>query len=105
MTKDRFLKIMQFPSEWLSFGMYPDDLAEWQLAGYEPGHEDASECDRNGAFHWWLRRSPTKVELEKLLRLAALDPDRLLGNDVREYIRRSPLFDEQLASLEPNLFK
>lgn len=95
---------MRFPTEWIEFEMYPDELFQWQLSRYEPGHEDGAEHDRNGAFHWWLRRSPTKAELGKLLRLAALDPDPLLGDDLRKYIRQAPAFDDQLAVLDEALF-
>lgn len=85
--------------------MYPDELFEWQISGYRPGHENGSEHDRNGAFHWWLKRSPTQDELDKLLRLAALDPDPLLGNDVRKYIRQALNFNENLSALDGELFK
>ena len=97
--------LMKFPLEWISWGMYPDELFEWQISGYRPGHEDGSEHDRNGAFHWWLRRSPTQDELDKLLRLAALDPDQLLGNDVRKYIRQALNFNEKLSALDSELFE
>lgn len=104
MTKEEFLQLMRFPAEWLSMGMYPDELFQRQLSGYEPCHEEGSEHDRNGAFHWWLKRNPTTDELEKLLRLAALDPDPLLGNDVRRYIRAAGAFDVKLALLDSALF-
>jgi len=105
MRKNDYLVLMKFPLEWFSWGMYPDELFEWQVSGYSPGHEDGSEHDRNGAFHWWLRRSPTQDELDKLLRLAALDPDPLLGNDVRKYIRQASNFNEKLSVLERELFE
>ena len=89
MTKREFLKLMNFPEEWISLGMYPDELFQWQLSGYRVGHEDASEHDRNGAFHWWLRRNPTRDQLEQLLRLAVLDPDAHLSADVRRHIRQA----------------
>ena len=104
MTKSEFLKLMHFPAEWVSLGMYPDELFQWQLAGYQPGHEEGSEHDRNGAFHWWLRRQPSKTELENLLRLAALDPDPMLGDDLRQYIRKATAFNEQVAALDRELF-
>ncbi|MFC0130812.1 hypothetical protein [Ralstonia solanacearum] len=44
------------------------------------------------------------MELEKLLRLVALDPDPLLGEDLRQYIRKASAFDEQLAVLDRELF-
>ena len=104
MNKSEFVKLMHFPVEWITLEMYPDELFQWQLVGYEPGHEGEAEHDRNGAFHWWLRRQPTKIELEKLLRLAALDPDPLLGEDLRQYIRKASSFDERLAVLDRELF-
>ena len=105
MSKEEFLRLMHFPKEWNTYGMYPDDLFRWQISGYVPAHEDAAEHDRNGAFHWWLRHSPTSDELEKLLRLAALDPDPFLGQDLRQYIRKATAFDARLAVLESTLFK
>lgn len=103
MTKIEFLKLMSFPAEWDSLGMYPDELFQWQLSGYRLGHEDAAEHDRNGAFHWWLRRYPTRDQLERLLKLAILDPDPHIGADVRRYIRMAPAFDAQLSKLEAEL--
>ena len=55
---------MNFPDEWESLGMIPEELCEIQLAGYKSGHEDASEHDRNGAFHWWLKQEPTEDVLK-----------------------------------------
>jgi hypothetical protein len=105
MIKIDFLKLMQFPIEWLDWEMYPDDLFDWQISRYQSGHEDASEHDRNGAFHWWLRRSPDKNQLEKLLRLAALDPEPFLGPDVCQYLRKATNYDQELSILERQLFK
>ncbi|MDR0716055.1 MAG: hypothetical protein LBF50_01390 [Azoarcus sp.] len=104
MTKHDFLAIMNFPPEWETFGMYPDELFLEQNALYKPGDEEGSEHDRNGAFHWWLRRSPGTVELMNLVRLAALDPDPLLGNSVRQYIYQSNCFDNDVAALDQLLF-
>lgn len=104
MTKDDFLKLMKFPPEWASLGMYPDELFQWQKSGYKTGHEQGAEHDRNGAFHWWLRRPPSKAELEKLVRLAALDPDRALGEDLRNYIRKADAFDDDVERLDNQLF-
>jgi hypothetical protein len=102
-TKAEFLKLMNFPTEWDRFSMYPDELFQSQVTRYQVGHEEASEHDRNGAFHWWLRRGPDRDQLEKLLRLTFLDPDPALGADVRDYIRRNAAFDSQLAALESQL--
>ncbi|MBP1152171.1 MULTISPECIES: hypothetical protein [Methylocaldum] len=103
MTKKQFLSLMRFPDEWEYWGMYPDVLFNWQIAGYVPGHEEGAEHDRNGAFHWWLRQHPTKAQLAKLLKLTYLDPDSALGQDVRKYIYRASGFDEELAELERSL--
>ncbi len=105
MTKLEFLRLMRFPAEWLDLEMYPDELFEWQVKGYKPGHESGAEHDRNGAFHWWLKKTPSKVELQKLVHLAAVDPDTFLSNDVRNYIRRSPFYCNEVAELENSLFK
>ncbi len=95
---------MHFPIEWESLGMYPDELYLWQVSGYEPGHENGSEHDRNGAFHWWLKRNPTRGQVENLVRLAAYDPDPMLGEDVRQYIRKAKNFDAELDALAETLF-
>lgn len=84
---------MCFPKEWTSLDMYPDELAEIQLAGYIEGHENAPEHDRNGAFHWWLRRDPSVDYLRNLMYLASIDPDKHLGNDVKSYIEKSKYYD------------
>jgi hypothetical protein len=103
MTKAEFMALLNFPEEWETLGMYPEELFKWQLAGYELGHEDGSEHDRNGAFHWWLTRSPSKKQLEHLLRLTYLDSDALLGDDVRGYIRKAKASDSELSDLEKKL--
>jgi hypothetical protein len=103
--KADFLTLMKFPKEWATYEMYPDELFNGQVSQYQPGDENAGEHDRNGAFHWWLRRSPTREQLDKLLRLAALDPDRMMGDDVRNHIRKASAFDDQLAFLEKELFR
>lgn len=104
MSKKEFLALMRFPAEWDALGMYPDDLFLWQLSGYVPGHEQGAEHDRNGAFHWWLRRHPSKLELLNLVCLAALDPDPTLGNDLRQYLCKAKCFDADVASLDRSLF-
>jgi hypothetical protein len=86
MTKIEFMTLMRFPAEWDVSRMYPDELFAIQLAHYEPGHEQGSEHHRNGAFHWWLKQGPTADQLQALRRLAQLDPDSLMGQDVLRYI-------------------
>lgn len=103
MTKDEFLQLMQFPEGWNSSGMYPDELFQGQISGYRVGDENAAEHDRNGAFHWWLKRNPTRAQLEQLLKLAILDPDPLMGADVRSHIRAAVAFDAGLSKLEADL--
>lgn len=96
--RNEFLKVMQFPPQWESLGMYPEALAYIQIKGYESGHEEASEHDRCGAFHWWLKRVPTESELMKLMFLASIDPDYLMGEGIRKYIRKSDNYSSIVES-------
>ena len=99
MDKIEFLTRMKFPIEWITWGMYPDELAKLQVPKYEPNHENGSEHDRNGAFHWWLKRNPTKEQLIKLVRLSFLDEDQVMGGDVRQYILLAKNCDEDISKL------
>ena len=98
MTKGEFLKLMNFPDEWELWGMYPDELYEKQRSRYRPGHEEASEHDRNGAFQWWIRKNPSTDHLRNLLRLTYLDPDNHMAGDVRERLRRADNYTEELEA-------
>jgi hypothetical protein len=98
-SKAEFLGIMNFPGQWSEWDMYPDELFESQAARYEQGHEEGSEHDRNGAFHWWLKREPDKKVLRKLALLSYLDADQGMGADVRTYIVRARHCDEELLAL------
>lgn len=98
MTKEEFIVLMQFPQEWVTWNMIPDELSQIQMNWYEKGHENASEHDRNGAFHWWLRRNPEKDVLMTLLKLSSLDPDQLMAADVRRYIFRADNADEKVLN-------
>jgi len=97
MTKSEFLELMKFPPEWESLGMIPEELSKLQLANYKPGHEDASEHDRNGAFHWWLKQDPSEIVLKKLMYLASIDPESLMGYDVRSYIEKASCYSEAVG--------
>lgn len=84
MTKEEFAKLMQFPREWLEWGMLPDELLQGQIAEYESGSESAAEHYRREAFYYWLRRRPSKEVLLKLARLTFLDPDPLMAYCLRK---------------------
>lgn len=101
---DEFLALMKFPREWSDWDMYPVSLFWQQIKLYQPGHEQDSETDRCGAFHWWLRRNPSRDQLERLLRLAALDPDVRLAGDVYKQVRSAKGFDSEMAALAELLF-
>ncbi len=88
---------MQFPEEWVEYEMYPKALSELQISRYEEGNEEASEHDRCGAFHWWLKQDPSKEQLEKLMKLAYLDPEPLMGEDVRSYIKKAANYTERVG--------
>ena len=98
MDKQTFLDLMRFPLEWDEWGMYPDDLSEFEISGYKPGHENGAEHDRNGAFHWWIKRNPSKDELKKLVKLSRLDPDKGLGAHMRKHILKAANCDEEVRS-------
>lgn len=95
---------MSFPDEWLEYDMYPDELFIIQFDGYEIGNEDGSEHDRNGAFHWWLKKKPNKEELMKLTRLTFLDSEQLMAEDVRSYILKASSFDKEVEELMKELY-
>lgn len=99
MTKEEFLRLMQFPREWADWKMYPDEIYRIQVGGYARGHEEGSEHDRNGAFHWWLRRNLTKPQLERLISLTYLDPDEGMASDVRRHISKLAGDDKKLQRI------
>ena len=84
MTKDAFIKLMQYPREWLEWNMLPDELIDDQLSEYKPGSEQAAERYRNAAFHFWLQRKPSKDILIKLIKLSYLDPNPLTSYVLRK---------------------
>jgi hypothetical protein len=101
MTRAEYLKLMRFPAEWDEWGLIDEVWLTGAMRSYEPGMEDASEHDRNAAFHWWLRRSPSKDVLLKLAKLTWLDPEPLMGEDVRTHIAKAKACDAEVrAALE-----
>jgi len=78
---------MNFPKEWADWEMFPEELADAAIRQYVPGQESGSEHDRNGAFHWWLRKTGDTDALVKLTKLSMLDPDPVMARDVRRHIR------------------
>ncbi len=104
MTKNKFMELMRFSEEWEKSGMYPDELFLDQFNGYEPGHEEGAEHDRNGAFHWWLKKDPSKEELIILTRLTFLDPDQHMAEDVRSYIIKARNFESETETLMKELY-
>jgi hypothetical protein len=99
MTREKYLRLMKFPKEWETFNLMPEDLLDQLIGMYVPGHEDSSEHDRNGVFHWWLKQSPDKEVLMKLVNLSFLDPDQIMAKDVRGHILRSTHADEDVIGL------
>lgn len=83
MDRTNYLCLMQFPKEWESWEMVPEEWLSGALRSYEPGMEKASEHDRHGAFQWWLKSSPSEDQLLKLAKLANLDPDPPMAQSVR----------------------
>jgi len=92
----RYLELMEFPAEWEAWDMLPRAFVNEQSASYAPGHEEASEHDRNGVFQWWLRQNAPAETLVKLVELSWLDPDQVMAESVRESIARQPNFDNEV---------
>ncbi len=98
MNKAEFMQLMSIPKEWDEYGMYPEELFAAQIGHFDPSHIQGSEHDRNGMFHWWLKRQPSKEELLKLVALSHLDPDQLMAGDVRLYIARAKNADDEVKA-------
>lgn len=99
LNREEYLDLMSFPKEWRSLGLLPDELVDQLIETYEPGNEQASEHDRNGVFHWWLKQSPKKDVLISLVHLSFLDPDQVMATDVRTHIFASTHADEEVKKL------
>jgi hypothetical protein len=102
MTKAEFLKAYGFPDQWLSWGLYPDDLFEAQrryLADVQEDYPYPAEHIRYGAFLWWLWRNRTipVATLKQLARLAALDPDPHMADSAAHGILFHPSATEEVA--------
>lgn len=98
MTTDEFIKLMEFPREWVEWGMLPDELLSRQIAEYEAGSERGSAQYRSHAFHFWLQRRPSKDVLLKLAQLSFLDPDPLIAYSLRkDYIAKAENADDDVA--------
>lgn len=98
-SHEEIKQLMHYPKEWIQWGMLTDELLKGQAAEYEPGDEQAAEHYRNGAFHWWLKRNPTKEQLKKLIALTFLDPDLMMAEDVRGYIAKANNCDDEIREL------
>lgn len=96
MNKNAFIKLMRYPREWVEWDMLPDELINEQLAQFKPG--SSAERYRTDAFHFWLRREPSKAILLKLIRLSYLDPDPLMAYCLRkDHIARAENVDEEVS--------
>jgi len=99
MTKSEFLHLMGYPEEWLVWDMYPDELFQKQFEMYRPGDERGAEHDRNGAFHWWLKKDLDEDRLKKLIALTFKDTDQIMAADVRRYISNRSSLSQALKAL------
>jgi hypothetical protein len=99
MTRSEYIALMRFPPQWELWGMLPDAYLTRAISAYRPGHEDASEHDRNGAFHYWLRQRPSKSQLLTLYRLSLLEPDIDMAADWRNHLAKADACDGELLQL------
>ncbi|MCL2579801.1 MAG: hypothetical protein FWE32_07180 [Oscillospiraceae bacterium] len=88
MDKNEFMDFLDFPIEWLDFGLYPDELFEEQMSQMlkELSEEDkkdklhlkkyglGSEHYRYGAF-WWVVKNIGYSALDKLEAVIEKDID------------------------------
>lgn len=96
---DGYLSVAGFHERWREYGLLPAELIDQLRATFQPGMEEASEHDRNGVFHWWLKRNPSKDVLMKLVELSFLDDDQIMAVDVRAHIARCSSCDPEVESL------
>ena len=96
MNKKQFLERLNFPNEWLSLDLYPDNLFQIQLDEYELEHVDSSEHTRNGAFTWWLHQEISVDVLKKLAVISLVEPDAPLRDDLQKRIRNAKGFNEEV---------
>ena len=100
MKIEEYLNLMHVPKEWTEWNMLPEEsYLEELISTYEPGMEDASEHDRNGFFHWWLKKEPTEEQLLKLAKLTNLDPDDSMSKDVQSYIIKANNCSNKVAAI------
>ena len=90
---------MQFPEEWETWGMIPNEWLAGAMESYEQGMEAASEHDRHGAFQWWLKRRPSSDRLAVLARLSLLDPDQVMADSVRDGIRSAESYGADVEAV------
>lgn len=105
MNRDDLLKLLSFPKEWKAWDMYPEELATLQAADFSPGSEAGAEHYRCGAFHWWMSRNPSSLQLTALIKLSFLDPDALMGSDIRKYLLQCEAFGQEHVILIRELDK
>ena len=98
MELDRYLKLMEFPPEWISWEILPLDFITEQARSYQPGHETSSEHDRHATFQWWLKQHPSAEKLVLLARLTWLDPDQVMADSIRQAIASQPDHSEAVAT-------
>ena len=101
MNIEAYLKLMNFPKEWKDWNMLPEDsVLKDLISSYKPGMENASEHDRNGFFHYWLKKNPDKETLVKLVKLSALDPDKPMAQSLRkDYLASAKNTDNDILNL------
>lgn len=87
-SKEAFLKLLNYPSQWLGLDMYPDELFQLQLSYYDLGSERASEHYRCSAFYWWLHQKLNSEIIRKYTELTYLDPDSLMGESARQDLEK-----------------
>ena len=87
-TKSRLAEILEFPKEWVTWEMYPDELFNAHRKAFQPGNESDSENERNEVFHFWLSKELTEDQLTQLAKLSLLDPDPIMAEKIQDHIQK-----------------
>ena len=98
MTRSEYLRLMHFAPEWEEWGLISNEWLEGAMSTYEQGMENASEHDRNGQFHWRIKRDPSMEELVLLSKLSWLEPDHQMAEGWRDYIRQANNYSPEVES-------
>ena len=93
MNTEEILKLLEHQKEWDKFRMYTDEIMVLQLNELKFSNDGTpikptdTEHFRAAAFYWWFKQPVSKEQIENLIKLAELDPDKAMGKAIAKEIR------------------